>query len=247
MIQVCAEISVSENDILSRMKTHRIKILLAEDNDEQSSELLRFLDEETYDITRTEYGRDAVMLLKSKDYDVLILDLYLRDNMSGLEVIGLMHRLQPKLAIIAVTGQGGDNVVGQCLDLGALYCLAKPISRSTLNSTIRRALESCSYVNPGQVMDSGSVHFDFRKRIAEYDGTKIHLTRLESFLLRALMEKPGQVVTHKRLKEACWGNSEINSNTLDRLAVRLRDQFMKAGALDDAIKNDKGGGYAITI
>ena len=71
----------------------------------------------------------------------------------------------------------------------------------------------------------------------------MQLTLKEFELLRALMEKPGQVFTREQLMSTVWGSDFIGeTRTVDVHVGTLRS---KLGASGDAIRTVRGVGYRL--
>ena len=70
------------------------------------------------------------------------------------------------------------------------------------------------------------------------------LTAKEFELLRALMERPGRVLTRDRLLDEVWGSDiTVTSRTIDTHLKRLREKLGDAGELVETVR---GVGYRFT-
>jgi two-component system nitrogen regulation response regulator NtrX len=65
----------------------------------------------------------------------MIVDLYL-PGMSGVELLRLIKDRQPALPSVVVSGMATEEEAGQCLRLGALDVLRKPVSLDRLEATL---------------------------------------------------------------------------------------------------------------
>jgi two-component system phosphate regulon response regulator PhoB len=69
----------------------------------------------------------------------------------------------------------------------------------------------------------------------------VKLTAKEFELLRALMERPGRVMTRDRLLDEVWGSDiTVTSRTIDTHLKRLREKLGEAG---DLVETVRGVGY----
>jgi CheY-like chemotaxis protein len=111
-----------------------VSILLVEDNKDIARVLSNLLSRAGYRVVKASGVAQAIQEAStSGPIDLLISDLSLPDG-SGLE---LMHRLGP-IPGIAVSGYSTEIDLKECLDAGFIDLLAKPVTFSDLEKTIRR-------------------------------------------------------------------------------------------------------------
>jgi CheY-like chemotaxis protein len=120
------------------------RILVVDDNDQVRRMTRLMLALEGYEVVEAENGRDAMQLFVGHPSDVVITDLYMPEE-DGLELIGQLRRVTPKVPIIAISG-GGSARDGSSLRvaslLGADEVLEKPFSPDDLAAAIRRVLKT---------------------------------------------------------------------------------------------------------
>ncbi len=89
------------SDILKFDSKITRQLLIVEDNEVESSQLVKLLQEETIEITVASSGEHALELLKEKTFDTIILDYMLAD-ISGMELIKRMKQEQNLLVPIII-------------------------------------------------------------------------------------------------------------------------------------------------
>ena len=96
------------------------KILLIEDNQDHSELISRSLREGLADvqIQQTTRVKDAVALLKKKNFDLILTDFYLPDS-RGEAHIRLLAKMVPEIPIIIITGQGDEKTAARSIKAGA--------------------------------------------------------------------------------------------------------------------------------
>jgi HAMP domain-containing protein/signal transduction histidine kinase/CheY-like chemotaxis protein len=77
------------------------KVLVVEDNEIESSQIVKILQADNIDVTIANTGKKAVQKLNAKDYDCIILDYTLPD-MSGSELIGQVSEVKKKLTPVII-------------------------------------------------------------------------------------------------------------------------------------------------
>jgi len=118
------------------------KILLVEDNEMNRDMLSRRLIRQGYTVEMAENGRQALELVKTFKFDLVLLDIMMPE-MNGYEVLEQMKR-DPELSYIPVIMISAidelDSIV-RCIELGAEDYLPKPFNRVLLKARIGASLE----------------------------------------------------------------------------------------------------------
>src|SRR5258705_4560454 len=91
------------------------RILLVDDEELVTTALKRALKKEGYDITSCNDPREALALLKTQTFDVVISD-HLMPGMSGLEFTKLVRDRYPDMLRLMLTGQPATDMVIQAIN-----------------------------------------------------------------------------------------------------------------------------------
>ena len=102
------------------------RVLIIEDEIELSGLLKRFLVKKHYEVECAESLTKAMLLLKSNEFDTIILDNNLPDG-KGFDVISTINYIQKNPKIIAMSAM---QVRDEAIQAGASYYIEKPISMS---------------------------------------------------------------------------------------------------------------------
>jgi class 3 adenylate cyclase len=117
-------------------------ILIVEDNRVNSLLLSRGLEQLGHAIAFAEHGREALELLRKRDFDLMLLDV-LMPELDGYEVLAELQR-DPRLRDLPVIVTSSldelDSVV-KCVEMGAEDYLTKPVNPVLLNARISASLE----------------------------------------------------------------------------------------------------------
>jgi DNA-binding response OmpR family regulator len=116
------------------MNDERATILLVEDDSAERTFLADNLTADGYELLAADCARDGLRLLETKYPDLALVDLGLPD-LDGLELItrvreadGVASRLNPNVALLAVTGRTGELDRVRGLERGADDYVCKLIS-----------------------------------------------------------------------------------------------------------------------
>ena len=115
--------------------------LLVIDDDALVLQIFRrvFQDTDTTVIT-AQSGAEGLELVKRHRPDSVILDIVLPD-MSGLTMFEHLHRLDPKIPVIFITGHADVPMSVRAMKAGAVDFLTKPFRDQDLLDAVTRALE----------------------------------------------------------------------------------------------------------
>lgn len=115
-------------------KSKPLRVLVV-DNDQRILSIIReFLEMCKYEVTAAATGLDALMLLRSSAYNVLLTDIVMPD-ISGLGLIEIARKEFPSLPIIAMTGYG-KQVKNLTSEIAPDHFLEKPFNLTELSNTI---------------------------------------------------------------------------------------------------------------
>lgn len=95
-----------------------------------------------YQVAAASDGREALLLLRATNPDLVITDLYM-PNQDGLETIIQLRRADPRLPIIAISGGlAANSLLAAAQKIGAVSALPKPFLTEELLAAVANALRS---------------------------------------------------------------------------------------------------------
>ena len=92
-------------------------------------------------------GDEALLLLKTVAWDVLLLDIGLPGR-SGLEILQEVQQRWPDLPVLVLTGLTEDAVAVRVFEVGAMGYLSKECSETDLLKAVHKLLEGGRYLTP---------------------------------------------------------------------------------------------------
>lgn len=116
------------------------KVLIVDDEQNILLYLSEALEDEGYAITTRGSGQEAVNILEKENFDLVLVDLKLRD-IDGLEVMREVKKHSPETIVIMLTGHGSLETAVEAMRFGAFDYLLKPCSIQDLRTSLRRGLE----------------------------------------------------------------------------------------------------------
>lgn len=106
-------------------------ILIVDDEASLRQTLARILQRAEYEVTTTANGNEALKMLSQHAFDLVYLDIRMPD-ISGLEVLKLIHAKYPELPVILFTAQPDLNSAVEAVRSGAIDYLLKPLKPQTI-------------------------------------------------------------------------------------------------------------------
>lgn len=116
------------------------RILLADDEEVLRMLTVDTLEDEGFEIDEAEDGQEAVDMLETKRYDLLILD-YMMPRMTGLEVVKYVRAKNTPIKILMLTAKSQQQDIECLKDAGANYYMAKPFSPTKLVEAVREIFQ----------------------------------------------------------------------------------------------------------
>jgi DNA-binding NtrC family response regulator len=114
-----------------------------EDDKSVRTTLVTLLELEGYGVDAVGTTRDAIELMKSTSYPIVISDIYL-DERTGLDILENAKRADPDCAVILMSGRGTMETVMKATEGGAFDYIAKPFELDSMLAAVKRAEESFS-------------------------------------------------------------------------------------------------------
>ncbi len=118
------------------------RILVVDDVAEQREMGIEILSSLGYNVDTINNGNEAIKILKSNDYDLVILDMIMEDNFDGLDTYKSIIANHPKQKAIIISGFSPTDRVIQAQKLGAGEFVKKPFTIDSLGLAVRQELDS---------------------------------------------------------------------------------------------------------
>lgn len=114
-------------------------ILVVDDDPEMRALLLDVLSNEGYEVVEAKDGTEAVLALRARKFDVILMDKNM-PGPSGLDLLPGFRRVCPWSPIIMMTAFGDVPSYMEAVEKGAVEYLFKPFRMEELKAAIAKAL-----------------------------------------------------------------------------------------------------------
>lgn len=227
--------------------THKLSILLVEDEKNICDFISTSLSAQDYRISTAHTGKEALPIITSQCPDLILLDLGLPD-MDGMEIIRQV-RTWSSVPIIVLSARTQEQEKVRALDLGADDYLTKPIGTSELLARIRTALRHSNRLNTDSPLYKRPFHakgvtIDFEKHLVSVDGKDVHLTQIEFKIISLLAQNSGRVMTYDTIISNIWGPYADDDNSILRVNMaHIRRKLEQNPAEPQYVFTEIGIGY----
>ena len=206
------------------MDTSRILVV---DDEEDIVELIRYnLTAVGYRVSCIGSGEDAIRLIRSEPFDLVVLDIML-PGISGIKVAQTL-RSDPKylnISIIMLTAKSEEPDIVTGLELADDY-VTKPFSPKILCARISAVLRRKSEPSGKDILRRGDISIDPGRRRVEICGEPVELSFSEFQILVMLCRRPGWVFTRSQIVDAVRGdNYPVTERSVDVQIVGLRKKL----------------------
>jgi len=219
-----------------------MRVLVVEDEAHLAQGLRFNLEAEGYAAEVVGDGEAATdrLLEKKEGFDAVVLDIMLPGK-DGFSVVSELRAARNYVPVLMLTARGRPEDVLKGFASGADDYLAKPFDLSILLARLQGLLRRSRWMRGEQaaepteartdangIGDFGTFSFggktiDFGALELRSGESTIHLTLMESELLRHLVRNDGKIVSRKQILEEVWGlHEDTDTRAIDNFVVRLR-------------------------
>jgi two-component system alkaline phosphatase synthesis response regulator PhoP len=242
------------------------RVLVVEDEAHLAQGLRFNLEAEGYSAEVVGDGEAATdrLLSKKETFDAVVLDIMLPGK-DGFSVVSELRAARNYVPVLMLTARGSPEDVLKGFAAGADDYLPKPFDLSILLARLQGLLRRSQWMRSGHaaenpvlgqatsdapgVSDFGTFSFsgktiDFGTLELRTVDNVVHLTLMESELLRHLVRNDGRVVSRKQILEEVWGlHEDTDTRAIDNFMVRLRRYIEDDPAQPRHLLTVRGVGY----
>ena len=121
------------------MSAAKRKILIVDDAGPVVVLCVNVLQALGYAVKGANRGEAALDLIRKETFDLMVLD-YKMPGMTGFEVFQQARALNPRMAVVLVTGHGTPEILTEANRMGFSAVLLKPFTSDELRGTVEKVL-----------------------------------------------------------------------------------------------------------
>lgn len=220
-----------------------MRLLVVEDTEELAEAIMRRLRKVGYAVDVAPDGEEADALLRTEDYDLVVLDLTL-PRMSGQTVLRRLRQRCQRTPVLVLTARSDVDAKVSVLDVGADDYLVKPFDFRELEARCRALLRRPGGMESSAV-EFGDLLFDAAGKRVSRSGQPVELGSREFRLLELLLANRGRVLSKDALIDQLCGLQEaVAPNAIELYVSRLRRKLEGSAV---RIRTLRGLGYVAEV
>lgn len=225
------------------------RVLIVEDELIAAEFLKEILQNEGMDVIGiVDTGEEAIRTAVAQKPDIVLMDIMLRDHISGSEAAVEISR-KTETEIIFLTAYSDPEMIDYAVESQAAGYLSKPYNETEIIATLRLALARKRKKPSHDLQDrqtppstvslvDGYLFHTVHQRLLK-EGKEVELGPKALKLIGLLCQHPDISVSNEQIMLHVWGEP-VNDKTLRSLMFRIR-----SATSENLIKNISGSGYMI--
>ena len=229
-----------------------MRILIVEDEVVPANYLKKILELENYVIIDiVSKGIDAIKMAKDKKPDVILMDIMLKDNISGAEAATQIYALIPNIIIIFLTAYSDKEMIDFAVESNAFAYLLKPYRDKEILATLSLAkakyeerksrVSNTEKYSDTKIILVDKYMYDIKLHRLFKNNKEVKLSKKELKLIDVLCKYKNISVELDVLMKSIWDNI-ISEQALRSLICRVREKTSH-----NLIINNNGFGYSIGL
>ena len=215
---------------------NNISVLIVDDEKPVLKAISAVLKRENIDATCAASSKEALELLNTSSFDIILLDIMMPEQ-DGFSLLKTLRENQVLTPVILLSGREEDAAQVEGLGLGADDYMTKPFSKTVLVSKIRAIVRRTQQYMKPQTPDAapaktmqtvaqlGNFTLYFDSQTVVKGDKEISLSSKEFALLCLFMEKPDTLLTKQEIFAKVWKSETPDDNTILVYIKRLRDKI----------------------
>ncbi|MEM7307670.1 MAG: response regulator transcription factor [Planctomycetota bacterium] len=189
-------------------------------------------------------AEEGLALLRSRAFDLLLLDLML-PGANGFEVLRELRVRPDAPRVIVLSARDGEADIVRALDLGAHDYVRKPFGLPEVLARVRRQLRDTAA--PRADTSFADVRVSLR-RYRLWKGSVEHaLSHTEAGMLRLFLRRPDEPLRRAEIIEEVWGaDAYPTERTVDNFVLKLRRMIEDDPSRPRLLRTVHGVGYCFT-
>ncbi|OHD53299.1 MAG: hypothetical protein A2014_06370 [Spirochaetes bacterium GWF1_49_6] len=205
----------------------KLKVLIVDDEPPICNMVQRFLGMNNYESDSACNGKEALNKIQNGKYDIVLTDIKMPE-MDGLTLMKLAKSVKPEIIFVIMSGYGTLDSAIECMKMGALNFIKKPISIVELIATIKKAEELIITRSVPVKMKPYLVHIDKELVISTRD-LNSNLEMIVNYLVSELKELGSAKLS---VDNMTMGLYEALSNAIEHGNLSLKKEISRENKVD---------------
>lgn len=224
------------------------KILIVDDDTAVLKLLAKVVKSNGFDCDAVESGEEALSLLSSTQYALILLDINL-NGLDGFEVIEKIRSNGNQTPVFIVSGRKEDYDTLYGLGIGADDYITKPFNPVVLGAKIKAMIRRSKGLSGEGENNISAGPFSYNTSTLRLmkNNEEIILTGKENAMMKLFLDNPGRVFSKNMLYDLIWGNDLVDDNAIMVYINRLRQKIEDEPDNPKYIQTIRGVGYRFIV
>lgn len=191
-------------------------------------------------------GEEALELTRSRQYDLILMDLNLH-AMDGFQVIEQLRGRGVQTPVIIVSGRQEDYDTLYGLDIGADDYVTKPFNPVVLGAKVKALIRRSKGSGNSQIITAGPFHYNTSTLRFCKNGTEIPLSSKENAIMKLFLDNVNRIFSKDMIYDLIWGEAIIDENAIMVYINRLRQKIEEDPSKPQYIQTVRGLGYRFVV
>jgi DNA-binding NtrC family response regulator len=153
------------------------RLLIVDDEAVALRNLERVMSKAGYEVTAVQSGEEALALVQSRPFDVLLTDLRM-EKVDGMRLLKASRAQQPDCEVIMITGYASAESAVEAMKQGAFYYITKPFRLDEVRKVVAEAMEKVRLRDENRSLRQQVEVLQGQVRIVTQDGGMLRLLEL---------------------------------------------------------------------
>jgi len=123
--------------LIDELLCEKTLILVVDDQFGDRETLKTILEDKGYRVATAADGAEAVRMVEESHYDIIFLDIKL-PGMDGIETFEQVKEIDPRAAVIMMTGYTAEDLIERAISGGAYTCIYKPFDMEKVIALVEK-------------------------------------------------------------------------------------------------------------
>lgn len=225
---------------------NKFKVLVADDDKQIGQFIKTRFEENNIETTLAFDGKEALFLINTNDYDVIIID-WMMPYLDGISLLKILRKQNIDTPIIILSALDSTENKIEGLKSGSDDYLTKPFSIDELLIRVNILYNRTQKITQAKThkLSCGDIELDELAHEVHRNGQPIILQQREYKVLHLLLKHKNEVISKSMILKEVWDyDFDPQTNVVEVHISRLRTKLTEDG-LNDPIKTVRGFGYVI--
>ena len=223
-------------------------VLIVDDDEAVQTMLYKVIRSNALDAHTASSGEQALQMVKTKRYDLILLDVNMR-GMDGFEVVRKLRADGVKTPIIIVSGRQEDYDTLYGLDIGADDYVTTPFNPVVLGAKVKALIRRSKGTLPGSANAISAGPFRYNTSTLRFykNDQEIILSSRENAIMKLFIDNVNRIFSKDLIYEMIWGETIIDENAIMVYINRLRQKIEDDPSKPKYIQTVRGLGYRFVV